>query len=64
MRLDQAGSIKRLIELDGTPNKKKLGANALLGVSLATAHAAAAAEKASALSLSRRRRTQESCRCR
>ncbi|PYK69713.1 MAG: phosphopyruvate hydratase [Verrucomicrobia bacterium] len=32
-----------LIELDGSPNKKNLGANALLGVSLATAHAAAAA---------------------
>src|SRR5207237_3619156 len=31
--------------LDGTANKKKLGANALLGVSLATAHAAAAASK-------------------
>ncbi|MEK7613369.1 MAG: phosphopyruvate hydratase [Patescibacteria group bacterium] len=30
-----------LITLDGTPNKKRLGANALLGVSLATAHAAA-----------------------
>jgi enolase 1/2/3 len=34
----------KLIELDGTPNKKHLGANALLGVSLAVAHAAAAAE--------------------
>ena len=33
-----------MIELDGTPNKKNLGANALLGVSLAIAHAAAAAE--------------------
>jgi enolase len=32
-----------LIELDGTPNKSKLGANAILGVSLAVAHAAAAA---------------------
>src|SRR6201993_758880 len=32
-----------LIQLDGSPNKKNLGANALLGVSLATAHAAAAA---------------------
>src|SRR5262245_33572810 len=30
-----------LVELDGTPNKGKLGANALLGVSLAVAHAAA-----------------------
>ncbi len=33
---------KVMIELDGTPNKAKLGANALLAVSLATAHAAAA----------------------
>ncbi len=31
-----------MIELDGTPNKSKLGANAILGVSLAAAHAAAA----------------------
>ena len=31
----------KLIELDGSPNKKNLGANALLGVSLATAHGAA-----------------------
>ena len=37
----------RLIELDGTANKKNLGANALLGVSLAVAHAAAAAENVS-----------------
>jgi enolase len=34
---------ERLIELDGTENKSKLGANAMLGVSLAAAHAAAAA---------------------
>ena len=34
---------EKLIALDGSPNKKNLGANALLGVSLATAHAAAAA---------------------
>ena len=39
---DQAGVDARLIELDGTPNKGKLGANALLGVSMAVAHAAAA----------------------
>ena len=38
---DQVGIDKALIELDGTSNKKKLGANAILGVSLATAHAAA-----------------------
>jgi enolase len=41
---DQAGVDKKIIDLDGTPNKKNLGANALLGVSLATAHAAAAAK--------------------
>jgi enolase len=34
-----------MIELDGTPNKSKLGANAILGVSLACAHAAAKASK-------------------
>ncbi len=40
--LDQAErSTQKLIELDGTPNKKELGANAILGVSLAVAHAAA-----------------------
>ena len=37
---DQAGIDARLLELDGTPNKAKLGANALLGVSMAVAHAA------------------------
>jgi enolase len=40
---DQANLDARLIALDGTPNKGRLGANALLGVSLAVAHAAAAA---------------------
>ena len=39
---DQAGIDETLIELDDTPNKGRLGANALLGVSLACAHAAAA----------------------
>lgn len=38
---DQVGLDKTLIELDGTDNKGKLGANAILGVSLAAAHAAA-----------------------
>jgi enolase len=38
---DQAGLDAALIALDGTPNKSRLGANALLGVSLAAAHAAA-----------------------
>ena len=39
--LDQAALDHRMIELDGTENKKNLGANAILGVSLAVAHAAA-----------------------
>ena len=38
---DQTGLDKLLIELDGTPNKGNLGANAILGVSLAVARAAA-----------------------
>src|SRR5690606_31300133 len=42
---DQAGLDKRLIDLDGTENKGRLGANALLGVSLANAHAVAASKK-------------------
>ncbi len=42
--LDQAGLDRTLIELDGTPNKSRLGANAILGVSLAGARAAAAEE--------------------
>jgi len=40
---DQAGLDEALISLDGTPNKARLGANAILAVSLATAKAAAAA---------------------
>ena len=40
--LDQAAIDRLLIELDGTPNKSRLGANAILAVSLATAKAAAA----------------------
>ncbi len=38
---DQVAIDKAMIEMDGTPNKSKLGANAILGVSLACAHAAA-----------------------
>ena len=41
--LDQLGVDRAMIALDGTPTKSNLGANAILGVSLATAHAAAAA---------------------
>ena len=50
---DQAALDRTLIELDGTPNKGRLGANAILGVSLAAAKAAAASDDA-AVSLSRR----------
>jgi enolase len=39
--LDQVGLDKLLIDFDGTPNKSRLGANAILGVSMAAAHAAA-----------------------
>jgi enolase len=39
--LDQRGLDAALVDLDGTPNKARLGANAILGVSLAVAHAAA-----------------------
>lgn len=39
--VDQKGIDARLLELDGTPNKERLGANAVLGVSLAVAKAAA-----------------------
>ena len=42
---DQATVDRTMIELDGTPTKSRLGANALLGVSLATAKAAAAAHR-------------------
>ncbi len=41
--LDQAGLDQRMIALDGTPNKNRFGANALLGISLAAARAAAEA---------------------
>src|SRR4051812_29472546 len=41
---DQEGLDRTMIELDGTPNKSRLGANAILGVSLAAARAAAAEE--------------------
>ena len=42
---DQEGLDRRLIDIDGTENKGRLGANALLGVSLANAHAMAASRK-------------------
>ncbi|QOW20198.1 phosphopyruvate hydratase [Lysobacter ciconiae] len=42
---DQGGIDRRLIDLDGTRNKGRLGANALLGVSMANAHAMAASRR-------------------
>ena len=42
---DQGAIDRRLVDLDGTENKGRLGANALLGVSMANAHAAAASRK-------------------
>jgi enolase len=42
---EQSKIDEKMIELDGTPNKSNLGANAVLGVSLAVAHAAASAAK-------------------
>jgi enolase len=42
---NQSGLDKLLIDLDGTPNKARLGANAILAVSLAAAHASAAEER-------------------
>jgi len=43
--IDQVAVDMKMLELDGTPNKSKLGANAILGVSMAVAKAAAAAMK-------------------
>ena len=44
---DQAGIDKELIDLDGTPNKGRLGANSILGVSMAVARAAASSAEMS-----------------
>ncbi len=48
---DQAALDRRLIDLDGTPSKSRLGGNAMLAVSMAAAHAAAAAAGRAAVSL-------------
>ena len=65
LRRGRPGAIDRaMIELDGTPNKARLGANAILGVSLAVAAAAAADARAAALPLPRRRPRAPCCRCR
>ena len=54
--IDQAALDAALIELDGTENKERLGANAILAVSLAAAQAAADGDRAAALPLPGRRR--------
>jgi enolase len=60
---DQADVDQALVEADGTPNKGRLGANAILGCSLASAKAAAAdAGNRSTRGSAEPRRT--SCRCR
>ena len=61
---DQRALDLRLIELDGTKNKSRLGANAILGVSLAAAKAGAADARRVAVPLDRRRRARTSCPCR
>ena len=60
--LDQPYIDKMLIELDGTPNKTRLGANAMLGVSLAVAKARRRSARAAALQLHRRRERQDAAR--
>ena len=55
---DQVGLDELLKDLDGTPNKGKLGANAILGVSMASARAAADSVWTSAFSVSRRCKRQ------
>ena len=60
----QAKIDETMIALDGTPNKARLGANAILGVSLAVAKAAADRQRAAALSLCRRHLGARCCRCR
>ena len=57
--LDQQAIDKAMIEADGTPNKTKFGANAILGVSLAVAKAAAEALSPAALQLHRRLQRQD-----
>ena len=60
--LDQPAIDELLIELDGTPNKARLGANAILGASLACAKAAAESLGYQPLQLHRRRQRQDPAR--
>ena len=52
--MDQEAIDRTLIELDGTPNKARLGGNATVAVSMAALHAAAAARAHAAVAASRR----------
>ena len=61
---DQIEIDAEMMDADGTPNKSKLGANAILSVSLAVARAAAAGLRAAAVSLSRRTDGAGAARCR
>ena len=61
---DQVAVDQRMLELDGTPTKGKLGANAILAVSMAAARAAADALRPAALPLRGRRCRRARCRCR
>ena len=60
----QAALDRMLITLDGTPNKSRLGANAILAVSLAAAHASAAEERQPLWRYLGAARAPTSCRCR
>ncbi len=59
---DQATIDRTMLDLDGTENKSKLGANAILAVSLACAHAGGPSQHAAAVPLSRRRRREHAAR--
>ena len=61
---DQADIDAAMIDLDGTENKGRLGANAILGVGLAVAQGGGRCARAAALSLCRRGRCARCCRCR
>ena len=61
---DQAGLDDELTELDGTSDKSRLGANAILGVSLAVARAAAAFRRRAAVAPPGEWRRGRCCRCR
>ena len=61
---DQVEVDEALVALDGTPHRSRLGANAMLAVSLATARAAATIGRPSAVAPSRAAVSRRCCRCR